>query len=217
MTPPKYAIDLAVQVSGLSPCQSKRGVVIFSCGHVVSHGYNYKPRGFECDGTANCKATCRREAVHAEQSAILAAGNRAHGSEMLHIKTVDGKIVESGGPSCVECSKLARAAGIAWVWLYHADGWRRYSGEEFHRLSIAASGLSPTSGEALAWIRKKLRLPEDAQMFSGQETIAGRLHVWDSHQHGYMKYIEAYKCDDKQGEIARLSVRVRELEEGLPQ
>lgn len=64
--------------------------------------------------------------------------------------------------------------------------------------------------EALAWIRKKLGLPEDAQMTTGQDTICGRLHVWDSHQHGYNAYITAYKCNDKQGEIARLTAALHE-------
>lgn len=136
--PPQHIIDLAVEVSGWSPCRSKRGVVVFSEGNVISIGHNYKPRGFECDGSEACKTTCRREAVHAEQSALMAAGSRAHASELIHVKTIEGKLVASGGPSCVECSKLARAAGIAWVWLYHEDGWRRYDGKEFHALSLAA-------------------------------------------------------------------------------
>ncbi len=139
--PPQHIVDLAVEVSGWSPCRSKRGVVIFSDGNVIISGYNYKPRGFECDGSETCKATCRSEAVHAEQQALLSAGSRSHASEMIHVKTVEGKIVASGGPSCVECSKLALAAGIAWVWLYHEDGWRRYSGHEFHRLSLAEDAL----------------------------------------------------------------------------
>lgn len=146
--PPSHVIDLAVEVSGWSPCRSKRGVVIFSEGDVISHGYNYKPRGFDCDGSDTCKATCRREAVHAEQQALLSAGNRARASQMLHVKTVGGKLVPSGGPSCVECSKLARAAGIAWFWLYHDTGWRRYEMAEFHVLSIAAAALpSPPAQE----------------------------------------------------------------------
>lgn len=64
----------------------------------------------------------------------------------------------------------------------------------------------------MAWVRAKLRLPEGSQMFSGHDTIAEMLHVWDSHQHGYMAYIEAYKCNDKQGEIARQAAKIRERE-----
>jgi deoxycytidylate deaminase len=145
--PPKHIVDLACDVSGWSPCRSKRGVVIFSEGKFISHGYNYKPRGFDCDGSVTCKATCRREAVHAEQQALLSAGTRAHASELLHVKTVDGALVPSGGPSCVECSKLILITGLAWVWLYHADGWQRYDAAEFHRLSLAASTVPPLTDE----------------------------------------------------------------------
>lgn len=63
----------------------------------------------------------------------------------------------------------------------------------------------------LAWIRKKLGLPTDAQMFQGDQTIAGTLHVICSHAHGWTKYIQAYKCNDKDGEIARQAVRIGEL------
>jgi deoxycytidylate deaminase len=137
--PPSHIVDLAVEVSGWSPCRSKRGVVIFAVnGDVIAHGYNYKPRGFDCDGTAACKATCRAEAIHAEQQALLAAERSVYGAEMLHVKTVGGKLVSSGGPSCVECSKLAIASAIAGFWLYHDDGWRRYEMDEFHRLSAHA-------------------------------------------------------------------------------
>lgn len=64
----------------------------------------------------------------------------------------------------------------------------------------------------LDWIRAKLRLPEGSGMFSGEHTIAGMLHIWDSYHHGFTSYIEADKCNDERGEIARLAKRVRELE-----
>ena len=138
--PPSHVVEFAVEVSGWSPCRSKRGVVIFSegDGEVITHGYNYKPRGFDCDGSERCKATCRVEAVHAEQQALLAGGRRVAGEEMLHVKTVDGQLVASGGPSCVQCSKLVLVCGIAGVWLFHEDGWRRYLPGEFHQLSLIA-------------------------------------------------------------------------------
>lgn len=69
-----------------------------------------------------------------------------------------------------------------------------------------------TDTEALAWIRKKLGLPDNAQMTTGDDTICGRLHVWDAHQHGYNAYITSYKCNDKQGKIARLTAALRECE-----
>lgn len=136
LLPPQAIVDLAIQVSGWSPCRSKRGVVVFSGLHVISHGYNHKPRGFDCDYTLACKATCRVEAIHGEQQALMLAGPQASGAEMLHVKTIDGALVVSGGPSCVQCSKLVVACRVAWFWLYEADGWRRYRPHEFHRLSL---------------------------------------------------------------------------------
>lgn len=135
-SPPQHVIDFAVEISQWSPCQSKRGVVIFIGDDFVSHGYNYKPQGFGCDGSNTCKATCREEAIHAEQQALLTVGNGAAGAEMVHVKTVNGALVASGGPSCVQCSKLVLVSGIAGFWLFHKDGWRRYDAVEFHRLSL---------------------------------------------------------------------------------
>lgn len=136
-TPPEHIVEFAVEASVCSPCRSKRGVAIFRGRNLVAHGFNYKPRHFECDGSEACKATCRDEAVHAEQQALLSAGVGASGALMLHVKTVEGRLVPSGGPSCVQCSKLALVAGIKAVWLYHESGWRCYPIEEFHEQSLA--------------------------------------------------------------------------------
>jgi hypothetical protein len=66
--------------------------------------------------------------------------------------------------------------------------------------------------EAMAWIRRKLKLSPDAKMFEGApNTIAGELHVLCNDSHGYRAYIAAFKCDDKQGEIARLTRLVDQL------
>lgn len=56
------------------------------------------------------------------------------------------------------------------------------------------------------WIRKKLNLPADAKT----GVVQGAMHVQESHAHGYEAYITAYRCDDKQGEIARQSVTIEE-------
>lgn len=136
--PPAHLITLAIEASVCSPCRSKRGAVIFRGPDLVAWGYNDKPHGFACDGSVSCKATCRAEAIHAEQQALLSAGRKANGAEMLHVKTVDGELVPSGGPSCVQCSKLGLIAGIQAMWLFHDDGWRRYDTTEWHRLSLEA-------------------------------------------------------------------------------
>jgi deoxycytidylate deaminase len=145
-TPPSHVVEFAVEVAGWSPCRSKRGAVLFSGDDILGHGYNYKPRGFECDGSAACKATCRVEAIHAEQQALLAFNSKAGGAEMIHAKSVNGRLVPSGGPSCVQCSKFIVACGVEGVWLYHATGWRRYNAAEFHDQSLQAQ--SPAAREA---------------------------------------------------------------------
>lgn len=83
--------------------------------------------------------------------------------------------------------------------------------------------------EEAAWIRRKLGLPEDTPMFSGSgkqdsafagppngvTTVAGTLHVVCSGHHGMQTYIKAFRCDDKQGEIARLTVDLAEAREKM--
>jgi deoxycytidylate deaminase len=140
--PPPDIVAAAMRAAAHSPCRSKRGAAAFTGNGLIATGFNYRPDG--CPGTAKCKATCRLTAVHAEQDAILQAGPMAlHAAEMLHVKSVDGVLVPSGGPSCVSCSKVILHANMAAVWLYHEDGWRRYQAHEFHRLSLAALPAEP--------------------------------------------------------------------------
>ena len=61
-----------------------------------------------------------------------------------------------------------------------------------------------------AWVCRKIGIPEDSRLLSGDQTVAGTLHVLTSHAHGYKTYIAAFRCDDKQGEIARLTVEREE-------
>lgn len=143
--PDTWAVDLAVEEARRSPCQSKRGAVIFDARGVVAHGFNRQVPPLVCDGSDACKRTCRHSAVHAEQAALLAAGVMARGRDMLHVKVVDGGLVPSGGPSCGQCSRLIVCAGIRHMWLFHEDGWRRYDAEEFHRLSVEAELAGRTS------------------------------------------------------------------------
>jgi hypothetical protein len=137
-------VAIALAAAADSPCRSQRGAVAFTGNELegrelVAVGFNVKPDG-TCDGSDRCKSTCRREAVHAEQALLASGVDLAAGGvvEVLHVKRAGGRLAVSGGPDCVECSKLLLFAGVAAVWLYHADGWRRYPIEEFHRLSIEA-------------------------------------------------------------------------------
>jgi len=138
-------VRIALEAAAESPCRSQRGAVAFtgddeSGRELVAVGFNVKPDG-SCDGSEECKATCRRQAVHAEQALIASGVDLASGGvvEVIHVKRAGGRLAVSGGPDCLECSKLLQFAGVAAVWLYHAEGWRRYPIEEFHRLSIEAA------------------------------------------------------------------------------
>lgn len=136
--PDADCVQAAILSATKSPCRSKRGVAVFDRGGLIVAEHNRKPEGFACDGSESCKANCRTEAIHAEQAAILWRTNRWHGAEMLHVKVVDGQLVPSGGPSCVQCSKLLMVSGLRAMWLFHESGWRRYEMHEFHRMSLEA-------------------------------------------------------------------------------
>ena len=134
---------LAVEMSANSPCQkSKRGAVAFGgrengARELVAVGWNHRPGGEACDGSPACRASCRATCVHAEQALVVSTAE-LEGADVIHAKTIGGVLVESDGPSCVECSKLLMDAGVVAVWLYLPTGWNRYLMAEFHRLSIEA-------------------------------------------------------------------------------
>ena len=154
MKPDNIIINFAVQAGRQSPCcKSQRGVVIYNHDNgVVNYvmGWNHPPEPFTCTGTESCKKNCGKICVHAEQHAILNClekAKRQHtainivGAEMLHIKVVDGEGVSGGPPSCPDCSKLILEAGIAYMWLWETDGWKRYTAEEFHRITLQNCGM----------------------------------------------------------------------------
>jgi deoxycytidylate deaminase len=138
------AVRFAINESRNSKCRSKRGAAVWHpCNpSQIIAGHNHLPTG-HCTNDDACKATCGKRAIHAEQDAILIAGNvpehrfiSLQGAQMLHVKTVDGILVPSGGPSCLECAKLILASGIDMMWLYHADGWTAYDAHTFYMMSI---------------------------------------------------------------------------------
>lgn len=144
------AFHLAVEAARLSPCsKSKRGVVLWNrrSGRYVS-ACNAPPPGFVCDGSDSCRGACGKVAVHAEQTALLKAAQEGFnpvGKEMLHVKVFVAEAVGSGGPSCVDCSKLILRAGIKKVWLYepilYLPRLVDYDPVSFHALSLEAKGL----------------------------------------------------------------------------
>jgi hypothetical protein len=59
---------------------------------------------------------------------------------LVHVKTVAGKLVVSGGPSCWQCSRMIVAdTRVGGIWLFHEAGWRLYEPVEFHELTLLAS------------------------------------------------------------------------------
>lgn len=160
-TPPELIVSLAVDTANRSPCaKSKRGVVIFEAGGTVGtiygNAFNSQPWPYECNSSDECKAACGRLCVHAEQRAIfqmlrpgdielaLRQWQRPADLELqlLHVKTVDGKLVPSRQPSCDQCSKLIVEVGIRRVWLYEGEGaWSCYDAVTFHRYTLKHNKL----------------------------------------------------------------------------
>ena len=140
--PPRAAIRRAVAEATRSPCQkSKRGAAAWNTsGTVVAAGNNFPPLPIQCDGSGACKRLCAKRCIHAEAHVLLARPPSALPFDMLHIKMADGEPVPSGPPSCWQCSRLI-AELVRFMWLFHEDGWRRYTGEEFHRLTLEHCGL----------------------------------------------------------------------------
>jgi deoxycytidylate deaminase len=141
VSPPEHIIQFAIEASLNSACQSKRGATIFRGFNHIASGWNHKPSPFKCDGSNECKMNCGKDAIHAEQHAILGALSAGYrqldSSEMLHVKTENGVLVPSMGPSCLQCSKLILSVRLTGMWLYHHKGWSRYQPAEFHYLSGA--------------------------------------------------------------------------------
>lgn len=169
--PPDNVVGLAVAYANKSGCaKSHRGVALYHAPHLPKGwlegrpwlpiaACNAPPWPFRCgrnnahmpksyrDGV--CPDHCSKLAVHAEQAVLIKAMkegmpiNRV--AVMVHVKTVGGKLVHSGGPSCWQCSKLMVEAGVLGIWLYHEEGWTFYNRTRFHRLTIEACGLNEVS------------------------------------------------------------------------
>jgi len=148
MTPPDWVIELAAREAARSPCaKSKRGVVMWVRGSQVAILGHNRPALGECEGSDRCRRDCARRCVHAEQMALLVGSETSADVEplsdwdLLHLKVdSDGMPLSSGGPSCLECSKLILHAGIGGVWLLQqGQGWVRRTADEFHRVTLLAT------------------------------------------------------------------------------
>lgn len=136
--PPPGIVEQAVLLAGWSECRnSQRGAVVFDLDEqvVLGMGVNGLPGDWRCRTTCSDRS-CGQRAVHAEAQAILHAGAKARGRELLHVQVVGGQMVASRRPRCAPCAALAMVAGIEGVWLLHGDGWWRYEANWFYSLSI---------------------------------------------------------------------------------
>lgn len=61
------------------------------------------------------------------------------------------------------------------------------------------------------WVRKKIKIASSAPITD----VYGALHILEANSHGYLTYIKSFRCNDKQGEIARLTVERDALREEL--
>lgn len=142
LTPPDpRRILLLTAIAARSSCRkSQRGALLVTADGREFWGSN-RPASGTCDGSDACRRDCAKICVHAEQDVLIQAGVQASGAHVVHLKVVDCRPVVSGDPSCVECSKLMLAAGVARVWLYQVDGWRSWTAAEFHAATLKNLGL----------------------------------------------------------------------------
>lgn len=142
--PPEKAVDWAIDLAYDSPCQkSKRGAVLFKGDVPVDGAFNGPPTGYECLGNQDCQDTCGKRCMHAEERLLVRSDYRWDFSEhdMLHVKIVDDQLVPSGDPSCWQCSRTMVDVGLAGMWLYHKDGWKRYEVRDFHDCTMFVCGI----------------------------------------------------------------------------
>ena len=133
----------------MSPCKkSQRGVVLVDRTRLTwistYNGPPFHPDGdydFSCTGSEKCRSNCNKVSVHAEERALIAANRDFKGGEMVHVKTIDGRLATSRKPSCWQCSRMIVQAGLAGMWLYQEGGWKRYTAKEFHQLTLKNCGL----------------------------------------------------------------------------
>jgi len=133
-------------------------------------GFNSPPRPYGCPGREICAGTCGQRSVHAEVRALreaskfIANGHPPGPYDLIHVELAsDGSVVACDGPRCVPCAvHIIEAGFVGGVWLYEragcsycevggvpldrqcprgAGGWRRYTSDEFHRITLQRSGL----------------------------------------------------------------------------
>lgn len=126
-----------------SCCKSKRvSAIITKENYVIA--INEPPIGFICKNNETCKKVCNQICVHAEENAIIKAfqkGLDIKNASCLHLKIKNNEPVFSGPPSCIYCSRKLLQSGVKFMYLFHEDGWKKYTTEEFHRETLKTLGI----------------------------------------------------------------------------
>ena len=137
----KNYILQAAKVAQYSKClKSQRGVVIVKNNEIISTGYNRPTCEGKCCLRENIHTNGQVElcyGVHAEWMALLNADKEKRaGAWLYHVKVKKGEAKPSGEPSCTPCSRLILEAGIAYVVLWHKEGYAVYDANEFNKTSF---------------------------------------------------------------------------------
>jgi hypothetical protein len=137
-------------------------------GHNGPPAYQPCPGRAICSGT--CGKRSVHAEVRALRDAMLVwipnyGGGEPGALDLVHVElATDGGVVACSGPSCWQCSREILDVGfVGGVWLYEragcsycesgdiaiekqcprgADGWRRYSAEEFHQATLKRCGIA---------------------------------------------------------------------------
>jgi deoxycytidylate deaminase len=141
---------IAASVAKNATCKrSKCGTIIVDdSGTIIGKGFNSPPKGSscrcECDKTTyHVKVTDKTCCIHAEQRAIFNAlwNWRVLGGTLYFARLDENENLKpSGNPYCTICSKMALDCGIKFFGLYHKNGPRIYTTEEYNNLSYEYKG-----------------------------------------------------------------------------
>lgn len=149
--PDETHVLMALDAAEMSPCRSKRGVVLYDPASGAHRGSGYNgPPGGTCPGRAICAGSCGQRSVHAEIRALRVADvYRRHTPrallDLVHVELGPGRtVVSCDGPSCAGCAAQILDSGfVGGVWLYEAerghggiDRWVRYGAGDFYRISM---------------------------------------------------------------------------------
>lgn len=156
--PDETHVLMALDAAAMSPCRSKRGVVLYDPASGAHRGSGYNgPPGGACPGRAICAGSCGQRSVHAEIRALRVADvYRRHTPrallDLVHVELgPDRTVVACDGPSCAGCAAQILDVGfVGGVWLYERastpsqGAWVRYTAAAFYDLTLARCQVNAT-------------------------------------------------------------------------